>query len=83
MQRTVICDIRSGTFPRDHQPPLVQQQTEFAPDNPPVIRHAFAADLLRAATFPHGMDQLDAVGVDDSKHGRGGQEDLGPVLMRP
>src|SRR4030095_13094989 len=29
------------------------------------------------------VDQLDAIGVDDSEHRRGGQEDLRPVLMRP
>src|SRR6266478_7574194 len=33
----VVRDIRRGTFPRDHQPPLVQQQTEFPPNNPTVI----------------------------------------------
>jgi hypothetical protein len=29
------------------------------------------------------MEQFDAVGVDDAEHGRSGQEDLRPVLMRP
>jgi hypothetical protein len=28
-----------------------------------VVRHAFAADLLRAAAFADGMDQLDPVRV--------------------
>jgi hypothetical protein len=52
-------------------------------DNPAVIREAFAADLLRAAAFPDGVDPLDAVGVNDPEHRRGGQEDLRPVLMGP
>ena len=46
-----------------------------------MIREAFAADLLRAAAFAHGVDQLDAVGVNDPQHRRSGQEDLRPVLM--
>src|SRR5262245_57497786 len=76
----VIRDIGAGTRPPYNQPPLVQQQTEFAANNPAVIRHAFAANLLRAATFTAGMDQLDAVGVDDAEHRRRGQEDPRPVL---
>src|SRR5262249_32305541 len=31
----------------------------------------------------HGVDQLDAVGVDDAEHGRSGQEDLRPGVMGP
>ena len=46
-----------------------------------MIRAAFPTDLLGATAFAHGMDQLDAIGVDDAEHGRGGQEDLRPVLM--
>src|SRR5262249_34814546 len=41
----------------------------------------FAANLLRAATFTDGVDQLNAVGVDDAEHRRSGQEDSRPVLM--
>ena len=47
-----------------------------------MIREAFAANLLRAAAFAHRVDQLDAIGVDDAEHGRRGQEDLRPVVMR-
>src|SRR5712664_702841 len=78
----VIRDLGGGTRPPHDQPPLIEQQTEFAPDNPAMIGEAFAADLLRAAALAHGVDQLDAVSVDDAEHGRSGQEDLHPVLMR-
>ena len=77
----VIRHIGGGTRPPHDQPPLVQQQTEFTPNNPAVVRHAFTAALLRAPTLSDGMDQFDAVGVDDAEHGRSGQEDLRPVLM--
>src|SRR6266446_8931071 len=79
----VIRDIGRGTLPRDDSPPLVQQQTEFPADYPTMIREAFAADLLGTPAFAHGMDELDAIGVDDAEHGWSGQEDLRPVLMRP
>src|SRR5262249_23821423 len=34
----VIRDIGRGTVPPHNQPPLVEQQTEFAPDNPAMVR---------------------------------------------
>ncbi len=77
----VIRNMGGGALPRHHQPPLVEQETEFAPDNPAMIREPFAANLLGAPAFAHGMDQLNPIGVDDPEHGGGGQEDLGPVLM--
>jgi len=46
-----------------------------------VVRHAFAADLLRAAALAHGVDQLNAIRVNDAEHGRGGQESPRPILM--
>ena len=79
----VVRDIGGGTRPPHDQPPLVEQQTEFPADNPAVIREAFAADLLGAAAFTHGVDQLDAIGVDDAEHGWSGQEEPRPVLMGP
>jgi hypothetical protein len=78
-----ICDIRGGTRPPHDQPPLIEQETEFAPDNPAMIREAFATNLLRAAPFPHRVDELDPIGVDDAEHGGSGQEDLRPVVMGP
>ena len=77
----MIRDIGGITRPRHHQPPLVEQQTEFAPDNPAMVGEAFAADLPGAAAFADGMDQLDAVGVNDAEDRRGGQEGLRPVVM--
>src|ERR1700738_4887528 len=46
-----------------------------------MIGEAFAADLLGAAAFTDGMDQLNPIGVDDAEHRRSGQEDLRPILM--
>src|SRR2546426_9021506 len=62
----VVRNIGGGTRPPHDQPPLVEQQTEFSPDNPAVIGEAFATDLLGAAAFTHRMDQLDAGGIDDA-----------------
>ena len=46
-----------------------------------MIREAFAANLLGAPAFAHGMNQLDPIRVDDPEHGWGGQESPRPVLM--
>src|SRR6266446_1673974 len=78
----VIGDMGRGTCPPHDQPPLIEQQTECAADNPAMVRQAFAANLVRAAALAHGVDQLDPRGVDDAEHGRSGQEDLRPVVMR-
>src|SRR6266853_338623 len=77
----VIRDIGGVTRPPHDQPPLIQQQAEFAPDNPAMVGEAFAADLLRAPAFTHGMDQLDPIRVNDAEHRWGGQESPRPVLM--
>ena len=78
----VIRDIGRVTRPRHDASPLIEEQTQFAPDNPAVVRETFATDLLGAAAFAHRVDQLDAVGVDNAEHRRSGQEDLRPVVMR-
>jgi len=37
----------------------------MCPDDPAMIGEAFAANLLGTAALAHGVDQLDAIGVDD------------------
>jgi len=46
-----------------------------------MVGQAFAANLPRAAAFAHGVDQFDAVGVNDPEHRRRSQESLRPILM--
>src|SRR5262249_29487419 len=60
-RQRLVRRIGGSTIPPHHQAILVQQQTEFPADNPAVIRHAFAADLLRTPAFADEMDQLDAI----------------------
>src|SRR5262245_21014371 len=79
--KRVVSDIRGGTVPPYHEAILVQQQTEFPADNPAMVGQAFAPDLLRAAPLTHGVDQLDAIGVDDAEHRWRSQERPRPVLM--
>ena len=51
-----VVDVGGGAVPGTHQAPLVQDETEFATDNPPMIALPLLADLGGAAPFPHGMD---------------------------
>src|ERR671923_1590647 len=46
-----------------------------------MVGEAFPANLLEAAAFADGMDQLDPIGVDDAEHRRSRQERPRPVLM--
>src|SRR5262245_52826090 len=48
-----------------------------------MIGEAFAPDLLRTAALAYGVDQLNAIRVDDPEHSWGGQERPRPVLMGP
>jgi hypothetical protein len=57
-RKGVVRGIGRGTRPPHDQPPLIEEQTEFAPNNPAMVGQAFAPDLPRAAPLAHGMDQL-------------------------
>jgi hypothetical protein len=46
-----------------------------------MVGEAFPANLLGAAAFADGVNELDAIRVDDAEHRRRGQENLRPVLM--
>ena len=59
-RKRVIRDIGGGTRPPHDQPPLIEEQTEFAPDNPAMIREAFAADL-RWELWPSRMGWISSM----------------------
>src|SRR6516162_4149661 len=46
-----------------------------------MVRQAFAADLLGAAAFAHGVDQLDPIRVDHPEDRWRSPEGFGPGLM--
>src|SRR5499427_931506 len=77
----VIRDIGRGTRPPHDQSPLIEEQTQFPADNPAMIREAFAANLLGAAAFADGVNEFDAIRVNDTEHDRRDQENLRPVLI--
>jgi hypothetical protein len=79
----VIGAMGRGTRPPHDQPPRMEPQTALAPAHPAMIGEALAAERLRAAALAPGVDQRDAVGVDDAEPGRRGQEDRRPGLRRP
>src|SRR5215471_10205973 len=67
-------DAALGTNPA----PLIQDETEFAADNPAMIALPLLADLGGATPFPHGVDQLDPIAVSNAQHGWGSQKAHGP-----
>jgi hypothetical protein len=74
-------DLGRGTVPPHAQPPVLEPQTELAPDKPAMVRPTFPAALRGAATCTAGMEPLDRVGVDPPAHGRGSQERPRPGLL--
>src|SRR5438477_8771473 len=73
-----VVDVGCGAVPGTDQAPLVQDETEFAADNPAMITFAFLPNLGRAASFPHGVNQLDAIAVSDAQHRGRSQKARGP-----
>jgi hypothetical protein len=53
-----VVDVGGGTILGTGQAPLVQDKTEFAADNPPMVPLPFLPNLGWAAPLTHGMDQL-------------------------
>src|ERR671937_738379 len=61
MWKMRVVDVGCRAVPGTNQPPLIQDETQFAPHNPPMIALPFFAHLRRAAPFPHRVDQLDPI----------------------
>src|SRR6266853_4665992 len=59
----IIRHIGGVTRPPHHPAIWVHQQAEFAPNNPTVVGHAFATNLLRAAAFADGVNTLNPIRV--------------------
>jgi hypothetical protein len=61
---------------------LIQEQAEFAANNPTPIRQPLTSILLRAAAFSDRVIQLYAIGVNDAHHTCFGHESLGHMAVR-
>ena len=63
------------------KPNVIQQNTKFPPDDPALVRQAFATDLFLGASFASGMNQFDAIAIDDPKQRRLGLKGVGQILI--
>ena len=63
-----VMDVRRRVVPRTDHTSLMQHKTPLATDDPPRMTCPVLADLVRAAPFPHRMDELYPVAVGDSQH---------------
>lgn len=73
-----IVDIGGGALPVDNASEVVKDETEFATNNPALVRAqrapAFFADLRRAASFTTRVQQFNPVTVDHSNQTGWGHE---------
>src|SRR5512138_1291411 len=77
-QETIVALIGGRPLPKDNLPVLIEQPTEFYPDNPAMIGFAFFADLLRRTSFANRMNQFDAKGIGDGEKSCRFQKTLRP-----
>jgi hypothetical protein len=82
LEGSAIVDIGCVHIPADNQTEVVQEEAELAPNYPALVGQPFLADLLRAASLAPGMNQFDAVTVNDAEQRRRGQKAVNPLLMR-
>ena len=80
-QENLIVDVGRAPVPGNHFTTTVDQPTELDPHNPTVVGFALLTQLPGAASLAPGMEQLDAVAVDDREETGIGQEEIAPVLM--
>src|SRR5258708_17900357 len=64
--RRTIIDIGGIAGPTHDQAQMIEQQTQFAADDPTSIRLAFASNLTFTASLAAWMNQLNSIGVYQS-----------------
>ncbi len=80
-QKSLVMDIGRVPRPGDHLAGIIDQPTQLHPNDPAPVGLAFLADLVWAASFPDGVDQLNPITVDDGEECRVGQKPVAPALM--
>ena len=81
LEGAAVMDVGGITAPVHDQAQVIEQEAELAAHDPASIGEAFLADLLLAAPFSAGMDQLDSIAVDDAEQRRCCHEGCGQVPM--
>ena len=76
-----IVNIGGSTVPGSDQTQMIEHQAEFASHDPAMIGFPLLANLLGATPLSYGMDQLDAIAVDNAQQTGFSQEGITPVLV--
>jgi hypothetical protein len=79
--KTTVMHIGSVTSPGHHQPQMVQNETQLASNNPTMVGKPLFANLGRATTLTHRMDQLTPIAHTTPQHSRLSKKTTGPVGM--
>lgn len=78
----LVMGVGRSPHPADDLAKMVERHAPLGAVDPAVIRHAQGAKEVRITSTADGMDQFDAVAVDDAEQGRLGQEEVGPLSLR-
>ncbi len=65
--KALVTHIQGIPIPSHHAAKAVQQPTKLDPDTPATFVFAFFPNLLWAAAFPDGKNQLNRITVNDAK----------------
>lgn len=82
LKSAAIINIGRVHIPIHYQADMVEQQTQFTTDNPAFVGQSFFANLLGASPFPSGMNQFDAIAINDPDQAGIGHEAVNPFPMR-
>ena len=76
-----IMNIGRSAIPGSDHTQVIEDQAQLAANDPAVIGLAFPANLARATTLPSGVDQFNAVAIDDPQQSGSCQEGIRPILV--
>lgn len=74
-----VMHICRGKVPANHQTQMVEQPAQLAANDPTPVGKPLSANLGIRSTFTHGVDQFNAVAVDDTQQARFDQKADGPI----
>ena len=79
LKGAAIIDVGRVHLPIYDETQMIEHKTQLAAYDPTSVRQSFLANLSLTAALPSGMDEFDAIGVNQADDRRVGQEALGPI----
>jgi hypothetical protein len=79
LEGAAIVAVSCFDIPIHNETEMIEHETQLTPDDPMAVGQLFLADLSLAAAFPAGVEQFDAIGIDQTEQGRACHKVLRPM----